>query len=70
MIDTYHSEYCPKCNSKNFWEDIYVSGDLSGQDVVGLICWKCEHEWLLEDSKEIGLTLDDGIIADGKDKVK
>ena len=71
MGDMYSSENCPDCNKKNFyWIGNSELFDISGTDIEALICWKCSHKWLLSESEEIGITLDDAYTDEGMEVIK
>ena len=69
MGDTYYSEYCPECGKKNFW---YAGdpSDIAGIDTEALICWKCGYKWLLPESEESGILLEDAYVEKGEKKIK
>ena len=67
-METWYTDYCPKCGRKNFICNGDES-DLTRPDIDGVRCWKCNNIWSLETRKN---TSEDNInwLEDGKEKVE
>ena len=45
-MESWYTEYCPKCNSKN-WINNGDESDITGIDIDTIKCWKCSSVSLI-----------------------
>ena len=67
-MEMYYSDYCPKCNKKNFFcvGDVF---DTTGRDIDGGKCYQCGHEWLFDENGE-STDIENANIEEGQKELK